>query len=263
MTLNPSNDSRSARLTHALIGASYGLLTGASFAFAASFANPLLHQDLPLGVAWDSLARYFLLAGLGLALIGASTCWATEPWIGILWGTITAGGLILLGALSQSQEVALGTKMLVLVFTLFPVAAMALPVAWTLRRLADSHAGAKSLTHPSAKIFSLAMIAFVVGAGSGYFMKMPPRALQAVRFVDGMIQSSASDGESILRRLPAFEDQLDREYKLYEAPSQISTEGFIVTAVFEGGYTFECLVIVYPGREPYLSRCEAGDSVSN
>jgi len=248
-----TNITRRFQIRHAVIGASYGLIGGTAFALAAAFADLLLYQDLPLGANYASLGLYWLIAGLGLAVIGFATCWAVETWKGLLIGSVTAGILALIGSLVQSP-VGIGTRLMVIFFILMPVVAFVLPLAWLLRWLAEGHERARS---SMVKILLLVVIAILIGSAGGYFMKMPARAVSAIRFVHGLIQESTGNEKSILRKIPGFTDHINSAYKIYESPSEVSTEGFVVKATYDDGYELSCDVVMYPGRDPFLSLCTA------
>ncbi len=44
-------------------------------------------------------------------------------------------------------------------------------------------------------------------------------------------------------------------YRLFQKPSETSTEGFDIRAEYPDGYNMTCIVVVYPGQAPYLSDC--------
>ena len=248
------NVARRSQFKHALIGALYGLMAGTAFALIASIIDGLLYPDLPLGVDYPRLGLYWSAAGLGLALVGFATCWAIETWKGLAIGAATAGILALVGSLIQSQ-VSMGMKLVVLIFILVPIASFTLPMAWILRLLAERHERARLSKHPRLNMLLLILIATLLGAGGGYSMKMPPRAVTAVRFAHTSFQNSSVDEKSILRKVPGFIDHMTADYKMYQSPSDVSTEGFTVTAKYEDGYEMLCDIVLYPGREPYLSLC--------
>src|ERR1044071_1343161 len=135
------SDSRQAQIRRALFGALYGFLSGLGFVLVAAFIDIWLNPDLPFGVDWSTFFQRLLLIGVGLALVGAATCWQHEAWQGLLGGAAVAAAVAVLVALFQGESSA-GMKFLVLLFILLPVAAIAMPVAYLLRLLTERHAAA-------------------------------------------------------------------------------------------------------------------------
>ena len=238
----------------AMVGALYGLLTGTAFVLMSVFIDMLLHPNLPLGVDWTLTSTRWVLIGLGLALIGALTCLFNETWAGLLAGAVAAGLLALTSALFLSPTNA-ALKVMVVLFTLAPIAVMSLPIAWTLRRLAERHAVAAYSERPIARIALLMLIAVAVGAASGYFMKMPQDAATAVDYLHETLQSTNETEE--ISAVPGFQEHTGMQYKLFQKASEASTEGYDVRAKYEDGYTLQCTVVVYPGFNTYISNCKS------
>ena len=252
------NDTRLQKIQRAMVGALYGLLAGTTFVLMSTFIDLLLYSDLPLGVDWSIFASRWALIGLGLALIGALTCFFSETWAGVLAGAVAASLLALTSALFSSPTTA-ALKLIVLLFTLVPAAAMSLPIAWIFRRLAESHALALHLEQSTARIARLVLIAVVLGAGFGYFAKMSRREVSALRFMHEALQTMDESPKPQLRDLPGLREHGGMEYKLFQKESNLSTEGFDVRAEYNDGYIVQCVVVVYPGSSPYLSSCESID----
>lgn len=242
----------------AMVGALYGLLTGTAFVLMSAFIDALLHPDLPIGVDWSLTSRRWMLIGLGLAVIGAVTCLFNETWAGLLAGSVAAGLLALTSALFLSPTNA-ALKVMVVVFTLAPIAVMSLPIAWTLRRLAERHAVALYSERSIARIALLMLIAVALGAAGGYFMKMPPDAATAVDYLHTALQSANAIPTEEISTLPGFQGHTGMRYKLFQKASAASTEGYDVRAEFDDGYTLQCTVVVYPGFNTYISDCKSNE----
>ena len=240
----------------AMVGALYGLLTGTAFVLMSVFIDMLLHPNLPLGVDWTLTSTRWVLIGLGLALIGALTCLFNETWAGLLAGAVAAGLLALTSALFLSPTNA-ALKVMVVLFTLAPIAVMSLPIAWTLRRLAERHTVALYSERSIARTSLLMLIAVALGAAGGYFMKMPPDASTAVDYLNDALQSANVSETEEINALPGFQEHAGMRYQLFQKDSQASTEGYDVRAEYEDGYTLQCTVVVYPGFNTYLSDCES------
>lgn len=243
-------------MRRAIVGALYGLLTGTAFVLMSALIDALLYPDLPIGVDWNLTSRRWMLIGLGLALIGAVTCLFNETWAGLLAGAVAAGLLALTSALFLSPTNA-ALKVMIVVFTLAPIAVMSLPIAWTLRRLAERHAVALYSERSIARIALLMLIAVALGAAGGYFMKMPPDAATAVDYLHDALQSANASATEEISTLPGFQEHTGMRYKLFQKPSTASTEGYDVRAEFDDGYTLQCTVVVYPGFNTYISHCES------
>ena len=245
-------------IKHAMVGALYRILTGTSFVLMSAFVDKILHPNLPLGVDWTLMSTRWILIGLGLTLIGALTCLFKETWAGLLAGAITAGLLALTSALFLSPTDA-ELKVMVILFTLAPIAVMSLPIAWILRRLAERHAVALSSERSIARIALLILIAVALGAAGGYFMKMSRNAAPAVNYLNDALQSANVNEDQELSELPALQEHAGRRYKLFQKTSEASTEGYDVRAEYEDGYTVQCTVVVYPGFNTFLSTCKSNE----
>jgi len=187
---------------------------------------------------------------------GALTCLFNETWAGLLAGAVTAALLALTSALFVSATNT-ALKVMVLVFTLPPIAVMSLPIAWILRRLAERHAVALYSERSMARIALLILIAAALGAAGGYFMKMPPDASTAVNYLHDALQSANKSETEEISTLPGFQGHTGTRYKLFQKASETSTEGYDVRAEYEDGYTLQCTVVVYPGFNTYISECES------
>jgi hypothetical protein len=236
-----------------LIGALYGLLIGAAFLTSATIADKLLYPDLPLGTDWSLFITRGTWIVLGLILIGAITSLFSETLPGLLVGAGITAVVALVSAL-VSSSVMLGLKIMVLIFALLPMAALSLPVTLILRWLVDKHADAIELQHVR-RIASLLVLAIVLGVGTGYFAKMSRRAVEATRFMNHLLQTAPQDPKSPIHEVQGFENHMGMSYQLFQRSSESSTEGFDVRAEYADGYSITCVVVSYPGSEPYLSDC--------
>lgn len=246
-------DTRRERISRAMFGALYGFLGGAAFVLMATFIDIWLHPELPLGVNWSAFTLRLPLIGLGLAIVGAVTCWWHEAWQGLLSGAATAAALALISALFTSQ-VDTGMKFIVLVFILMPVAAMTLPVAYFLRWVIERHAQALHLNGRSARLAGLVLLVIALGAGLGFFMKSSARGIEAARFIHNFLQDLSTE-DNPLASVAGVPERSGTPYKMYSTRSESSTEGFDIHVEYADGYKVQCTVILYPERNPFLSGC--------
>ena len=246
-------DSRRAKIMRALLGALYGFLGGAAFVVVAAFIDIWLHPNLPLGVNWAVFEVRLALIGMGLALVGAVTCWWHEGWQGLILGGVTASALALIAALFSSQ-VGAGMKFIVLIFILMPIAALTLPIAYFLRWLVERHVHALKRGDRLQVVLLLLFIS-AVGAGFGYFMKSPIRRIDAANTVNNYLQDLASEKNPLADVAGVF-DRANMPYSMYSVNSPASTEGSDVHITYTDGYKFYCTVILYPGRPAYVSKCD-------
>lgn len=246
-------DTREAKIRRATFGGLYGFLSGTAFVFMAAYIDILLNPDLPFGVDWSALMTRLLLIALGLALVGAVTCWWHEAWQGLVSGAAVAATLALIVAL-VSAEVTTGLKFIVLVFTLVPIAAMTLPVAYILRWVTERHAAVLQLKWSSLRVAWLMILMLALGAGSGYFMKTSSAGLAAVQLVHDLLQNPAQP-KNPLAKIEAVQTRQNLTYKLFESRSAFSTEGYDIHIEYEDGYKLRCVVVAYPGTNPFVSGC--------
>jgi len=247
-------NTRQAKIKRATLGAFYGFLAGTAFVFIAAYIDVWLNPDLPFGVDWSTFMMRLPLIALGLALVGAVTCWWHEAWQGLVGGALVGSVLALIVALFSSP-VGAGMKVLVLVFILMPVAAMTLPIAWVLRWFTERHAAASRLKWSSARIAGLILIALALGAGGGYFMRTSARGVEVTRFLQGLLQNPAQE-KNPLGKIAGVLDHQDSTYKLYQKRSAFSTEGYDIQVEYEDGFTLRCTIVAYPGTKPVVSACD-------
>lgn len=248
------SDTPQARLKRALLGALYGFLGGTAFVLTAAFVDIWLHPDLPLGPNWSALALRLSVLGLGLAIIGAVTCWWSEAWQGLLGGAVVAAALALLVALFTAQ-VQTGMKFIVLIFSLLPIAAMTLPVAYILRWLTERHARALSMKWSAARVAGLLLLVMALGAGLGYFMKSPGRAIESTRYIHNYLQDLSTE-KNPLADVAGVPERSEVPYQMFPTHSQTSTEGFDIHVEYADHYRLLCAVISYPGSAPRFSGCQ-------
>lgn len=250
-------DTRQVKMRRALAGAFYGLLGGSAFVVIAAFIDIWLNPDLPLGVNWDAFLLRLPLIGLGLALVGAATCWWHEAWQGLLSGAVTSSALALVAALFTSQVDA-GMKFIVLVFILVPVAVMTLPAAYLLRWLVVRHVRALHEKWSTARIAGLILFMVALAGGLGYFMKTPERGIESIRFIHGFLRDLSAE-ENPLVNMAGVPERRGAPYALYATPSQVSNEGWEIHVDYKDGYRLQCEVVIYPGSDPFLGGCRIGD----
>jgi glucan phosphoethanolaminetransferase (alkaline phosphatase superfamily) len=249
------DDTREAKLKRATLGAFYGFLAGVGFVFIAAYIDIWLNPDLPFGVDWSMFMTRILAIALGLALVGAVTCWWNEGWTGLFSGALASSALALIGSLVTSTAET-SMKVIVLIFSLLPLAVMTLPIAWVLRRLTERHAVALQLKRGYVRIAGLIIIALVLGAGSGYFMKTFTRGLDVARFMQGTLQNLSQEANP-LSSITGMTEHQAMPYKLFQQKSQTSTEGFDVRVEYQDGFELRCVIVAYPGSTPYVSSCES------
>jgi tetrahydromethanopterin S-methyltransferase subunit B len=251
-------NARKGYIRSALVGALYGFLMGTTFVLVAALIDTWLYPELPVGVDWDQELVRFLLIGGGITLIGALTNFFPETFQGLIAGTIAAGLLALIVALFLSP-VSTGLKLMVLLFTLVPIAIMCLPLVLLLRYLTSWHARALQTNRSMLSISALILVAVALGAVGGYFLKMPPRALMSMQMVHENIQATPENQDEQISKTPGLKEHAGMSYDLFQMLSTTSTEAFDVRAVYEDGYAFQCVVVSYPGQPPYIRSCEQTD----
>jgi len=246
-------DTRAAKLKRAAVGALYGFLSGAAFVVMAAYINVLLNPDLPFGADWSTWLARLPLITMGLALVGAVTCWWHEAWQGLLGGAAVAATLALIISLVSSQ-VTTGLKFVVGVFILVPIAAMTLPIAYLLRWVTEQHAAALHAKWSTVRIAGLLIIVLAVGAGCGYFTKTSKHGVEVARFMNGMLQNPTQE-RNPLGKIDGVLAHQASAYKLYQQKSTDSTEGYDFRVEYTDGFTLHCNVIAYPGTNPFISTC--------
>jgi len=260
MTIHGANldssgaETRQGRIRRTMFGALYGFLGAITFVLISAFIDILLHPELPLGVNWSALTMRAPLIILGLALVGAVTCWWQETWQGLVSGAAVAAALALITSLFSSQ-VNTGMKFMVLFFTLVPVAVMALPVAYFLRWVIERHGQALQMNGRGRRLAGLVILVIAVGAALGLFMKPSGRAIEAARFIHNFLQDLSAE-DNPLADVPGVVERRDVLYTMYSTKSESSTEGFDIHVEYSDDYEVLCTVILYPGRIPFFSGCQ-------
>lgn len=251
------NARRQAHLKRAMVGAFYGLLGGMAFVLTAAFIDIWLHPELPLGVNWAEFQQRLPGFVLGLALVGAVTCWWEETWQGLFSGAVVAAALALIVALLTSP-VDTGMRVIVLLFTLLPIAVLALPVAYVLRWLIERHARALQMKSSGRRIVGLLLLVILLGAVGGYFLGSSKRAIQAAQFIHNFLQdlARAQTGQNPLARVEGVQERSGTSYTMYSTRSETSTEAFDIHVEYADRYRLLCTVILYPGRDPFFSGCQ-------
>jgi hypothetical protein len=248
-------DTPQAKKTRAAYGAFYGFLSGLAFVLMAAYINILLNPDLPFGVdATSLLARLPLL--LGMALIGAVTCWWHEAWQGLVSGAVLAAAMALIVSLFYSQ-VPTGLKFVVMVFILMPITVLSVPVSYILRWVTERHAAALHTSWSAIRIAGLMILILALGAGCGYFTKTSPHGIEVARFMHGILQNPAQ-AQDPLGKIPDLSAHQTLPYKLFQQKSATSTEGYDFRVKYTDGFTLYCTIIAYPGTNPFISACETG-----
>lgn len=241
----------------ALTGALYGLLMGSAFVFVMTFINSWWYPDIPFGIDGGQAVVRWSLIGLGLALIGAVTCLFTEPIPGLLIGAVVAGFLAMASALfqSNSDEVGTGVKVIVLIFTLVPMSVMSLPIILILRRLTREHELSQQAGQLLPRVLLLVLIAVALGAIGGSFTRISGPALKAMQKMQTELQDPPDARDGNIRQLAGIADQEAVGYVLFQQESSSSTEGYDVRVEYEDGYSFQCVVVAFPGSSPYILSC--------
>jgi hypothetical protein len=250
------NDARQTKTRRALLGAFYGLLAGVVFVLVSAFINIWLNPDLPLGLDSSQLWARLPLLGLGMAVVGAVTCWWNEAWPGLVSGAATAAVLALAFALFTSSGITAGLKVVVLVFILVPIAAMIMPIAWLLRWLVERHIRALSLSSSFVRIGGLMLLALALASVGGYFTKMTSRQVEATRHMHTLLQDLNTEKNEI-RAVNGMAEHEGKPYELYSKKSDTSTQGYDIRAKFEDGFTVQCTIIMYIERPPFVNACKS------
>jgi hypothetical protein len=226
------------------------------FVVVAAFVDIWLNPDLPFGVDWSTFAQRLLLIGVGLALVGAATCWQHEAWQGLISGAAVTAALAILVSLFQGESSA-GMKFLVLLFILLPTAVVAMPVAYVLRWFTERHAAALHRKGSSARVIVLLLAAMLLGAGGGYFMKSSARGVQAAQLMNDLLQNPLQEKSPLAKYAEVAQHQ-NMPYKLYQRASKFSTEGFDVQAEYTDDFAVRCTIVAYPGTQSFISGCRLG-----
>ena len=71
-----------------------------------------------------------------------------------------------------------------------------------------------------------------------------------------MIGSSVEAGNP-LASVAGVPEHRETPYQMFVTNSEGSTEAFDVHIAYADNYTLTCTVILYPGRTPYFSGCQA------
>ncbi len=243
------------RLRRALLGAFYGLLGATAFAGFASLADFLFYPALPLGYDWPLYLSIWSWLGPGLALVGFAACWWDETWQGLFSGMLVAAMLLLVSALLSSR--ATGSQKVAAFFIIFmPTMVICFPAAFVTRWLVQKHAELWARPQAAVRIAGLILL-FVAASGSlGLFMRMPPKAAQAITYIENLLVNPPGD-KPIFDNLPGLQEHRGQPFKMFQKDSATSVAGFDIRAVYADGYEVACTVVLYQDQPPVLNKCQA------
>jgi hypothetical protein len=107
------------------------------------------------------------------------------------------------------------------------------------------------------RIAGLLLLVILLGAAGGYFLGSSRRGMQAAQFVHNFLQdlALARAEHNPLASVEGVQERSGTPYTLYSVPSESSTTGFDIHVKYADQYKLLCTVILYPGRNPFLSMC--------
>jgi hypothetical protein len=243
-------------------GAVSGFIAGTICALMLSFVNVWLYRDLPLQVDYLGFFKLWMLWGVGGSIFAGIATSSTEGWGSILLAAVLMGVAILVMNFLQGIT-SLFLNLVVMVGLIVPFTGMMIPVSyiffWLARRFMHAHT---STGWERWSVFIVnGLVVIVLGLLPGLYSKFNSSAETAVYMVHGMLQemSRTDSADALPKPLLASEGFLDHRtqpYKLTQVPSAYSTVGIDVTAHYEDGYSLRCTVILYPGKDAYMSPCK-------
>lgn len=249
------------RLRRALAGAGIALFSGTLFVLVAGTIDHFAFQQFHMHIDWPHMAGAWLLYGLLFGVLCGLAALTAEVWPGVPLAAVGMAMAILITNIAQGKGEGL-TNFLLLIILIIPLTGLMVPVAWVFRWLAGkSVQGLKSRGAARFGDFTLVLlIAILLGLTPGVLSRMNRSAQRAVLQVNTLLQQGAQTpaGGSYpgpLKSMPGYAAHAGAAYSLSQQRSIFSSEGFDVTAWFADGYTIQCVVVVYPGQDPYLRSC--------
>lgn len=253
-----------------LPGIMYGLMIASSYTIVSGVVNQLSFPDLPISTDWQSLFLTWLFLVIWLGAGGGFVNWFTQNEESVVPGllvmTLTALGT---GALILEDNLPsrFGKTMLLLL----PVIAVGLMMTIALRWFGVHHAEIveKEKRLRIRGILILIVLALLLGGGSGFAMThWEDSTLSGVREIHDRLQIATNDPGRMnklfpMGDLPGLASHIGDPYTLLGKPSGQIVTAIEVTARFEDGYRFTCIVIlIIPADVPTLRACAEGDRIS-
>jgi hypothetical protein len=245
------------RLRRGAAGAGFGLFCGTLFVLVAGTINHFAFPQFFMRIDWLHMGGMWLLFGLMMAVFCGLGALTTDPWPGIPLAAVGMAMTILITPIAQGKGEGL-TNLLLLIILMIPLTAVMIPLAIVFRWLAGQFVRA-SESEGLARYGNF-VLPLLLGLAPGVFSRMDAGAQAAVLQVKALLQEGAqtpagSAYPELLGSMPGYPAHAGARYSLSQQRSISSSEGFDVTAWFADGYTIQCVVIVYPGQDPYLRSC--------
>lgn len=253
-----------------LPGILYGLTVASSYAIVSGLVNQLSFPDLPIGIDWHTHLMIWLFFSLWLGVGGGFVNWFTQNEEGFI-PSLLIMILTALGAGTATLEGNLPVRFGKIGLLILPVIAVSLAATILLRWFGMHHAELlqKEKLVRTRGILILIALALVLGGGTGFALtRWADSTLSGVKEIDRRLQAAAANPDSAnelfpLNDLPDLASHLGVSYALLGKPYGQLVDAIQVTARFEDGYQFTCVVLlILPSGSPYLRACAEGDRVS-
>lgn len=242
----------------------YGALVATAYALTLSFVNVYTFPDLPLGMDWTRVLGMWIGLALAFAFFGAVAAWFTEEYAGIVGGALIFTAILAIWYLFTSSDQNSTAQSII---TILPLAGVNMLAAWALRWAARRHLAIQHETQPGLRRKQMTrhvLTILLIGMIPGILGRMDTPAENTIRQMHELLQTAPKDPSVLprlpLKQVPALEDHLGVEYRLYSRPSALAVSVLDVTVRFVDGFTMTCQLPISNGAS-FITQCNEGDAV--
>jgi hypothetical protein len=241
--------------------AMYGALIATAYVWTLSLINVYTFPKLPLALDWERTLQMWFGFGLAAAIFGVVTAWFSDETAGIVGGGLISTTLLGIVFLLSSQELNSTStfQSILMAATLVGVNMLG---AWGLRWMANRHLNiAREETAAARRKLMIKHILTIllIGFAPGVLNRMDLNAEQAIGHLHELLEAAPTD-QSVwpqlpFKQVPALQDHLGVEYRIYVRTSAVSAGALDVTVRFKDGFSMSCVLPTASGSN-FITQCK-------
>jgi hypothetical protein len=262
---NYQQETLAERSRRMLPAAAFGALVATAYIWMFFLVNVYTFPNLPLSLDWARLFTMWILYAGGFALFGAIAAWFTEEYAGIVGGglifTVLMSIVFLLSSGARNSTVTVQSIIMAL-----PLLGVSMLAAWGLRWAAHRYSAIQREAKPDRRqrLIKHVLTLLLIGLIPGVLMRMDLPSEQTIGKLHELLQAAPNDPSVLpqlpLKQVPALQDHLGVDYRLYARQSALSAGALDVTVRFKDGFTMSCLLPVSSGIN-FITECNEGAEV--